>query len=290
MSPDCRGFEHARPPREVPLSLRLRLLFGSIVAQMGWVFAGFGSIFVWVFVGSTDLTEAIDFRGPLVLETGTIASSEETGFSVNDTPVYAYHYHFVEGGDTYEGVSYGFHGAGSPGDEAVIEHPANRPERSRIQGLRTSPFDTWVLFVLIFPAVGLAMTLHGIRRGVRAAGLLAHGRPAYAVFKAKKTTSMRINKRPVYRLEFVFEDERGREREVTADALDTALLEDEEREPALYDPDDRDSALLLDGVSGRPAVGDDGAVTSTSGPPDRVFVILPGIVVAANVIAALLAG
>jgi len=35
----------AAPPRPVPLLVRLRLLFGGMVSQLGWFFLGFGTIF-----------------------------------------------------------------------------------------------------------------------------------------------------------------------------------------------------------------------------------------------------
>ena len=37
------------PPREVPTGLRLMVLFGGALTQFGWVFFGFGMIFVWAF-------------------------------------------------------------------------------------------------------------------------------------------------------------------------------------------------------------------------------------------------
>ena len=44
------------PPRHVPAPVRWRVRFGGVMNQFGWVFAGFGGVFVWAFAAEADLT------------------------------------------------------------------------------------------------------------------------------------------------------------------------------------------------------------------------------------------
>jgi hypothetical protein len=53
----------AAPPRPVPLSVRVVILFGGFMNQFGWLFVGFGLIFVWVFTLRADVTSWFYFRG-----------------------------------------------------------------------------------------------------------------------------------------------------------------------------------------------------------------------------------
>jgi hypothetical protein len=44
----------SRPPRAVPLSTRLVVLFGGVFSGVGWFFFAFGMIFAWIFADKGD--------------------------------------------------------------------------------------------------------------------------------------------------------------------------------------------------------------------------------------------
>ncbi|HYV28317.1 MAG TPA: hypothetical protein VFA77_12335, partial [Candidatus Eisenbacteria bacterium] len=67
---ELRSRALGEPPRQVPLLIRLRLLFGGTSAQMGWFFLGFGMIFFWVFTRHADLTSWTRFHGKLATAEG----------------------------------------------------------------------------------------------------------------------------------------------------------------------------------------------------------------------------
>ncbi|MHC5083366.1 MAG: DUF3592 domain-containing protein, partial [Planctomycetota bacterium] len=88
------GFGLGAPPRHVPFLLKLNLLFGGFLSQFGWIFFGFGLVFVWLFTLNSDLTGWYVFSRDLQTAQGVITSSAETNMSVNETRVYQHHYRF----------------------------------------------------------------------------------------------------------------------------------------------------------------------------------------------------
>ena len=79
------------PPRSVPLSVRLRVLTGGFHSQFGWLFFGFGMVFVWAFGGNDLLVDTVYYRGELETVSAAIVEVQETNLTINDAKVYAYH-------------------------------------------------------------------------------------------------------------------------------------------------------------------------------------------------------
>ena len=115
------------PPRSVPLAVRLRLLLGGFLNQFGWLFFGFGMIFVWVFVVDQDLTGWYVFRGTLESAEGITTRCEETNATINERPVYAIHYEFNVDDDQYAGVSYSTGKRMADEKLVTVEFPAGNP-------------------------------------------------------------------------------------------------------------------------------------------------------------------
>jgi Cu/Ag efflux pump CusA len=63
----------SKPVRRVPGDVRVNLLFGGALAQLGWFLVGLGMTFVWVFVPAADVPSLIALRGPLVQTSGVFA-------------------------------------------------------------------------------------------------------------------------------------------------------------------------------------------------------------------------
>lgn len=270
------GFQLTGPPRAVPLLIRLRLLLGGFLNQFGWIFFGFGLIFVWLFTLEADLTSWYTFRGPLQSAEGTITASRKTNTSVNDTPVYEHQYAFAWEGGRYAGTSYKTGGSTrQPGQAVTVEFPEGKPQVSRIQGMRRGIVGLFGLMPIIFPAVGLCFIVAGFRKGKKGIGLLIFGQPAEGKLISKERTNTRVNKQMVYKLTFEFTASDGQAHTAVSKTHQTRELEDEAAEPILYDPMVPDYAVLLDDLPGRPRIDEMGSITVSSPAGSLTCLLIP---------------
>lgn len=274
------------PPRAVPLPVQLRVLFGGMVSQMGWLFLGFGLIFVWVFAVN------VDFSGPLRLimrqvETrGQVTAIEDTNISEGGdddspgTPIYRILYRFAgPGGRTLEGESFSVGTDLQPGDAVRVEYAASNPENSRIAGLRQAPLPLFGMFVIIFPLIGLVMVVYSLMEGIKGIQLLRGGELAQATLISAEPTSMSVNNRPVVRLTFDFTDADGRLHEVASRTTHPELLQDQQTEPVLYDPRRPDHAVMLDALPGSPRLMADGSMQIEAPQSAYLLAIVPALTV-----------
>lgn len=255
--------------RRVPMSTRLTVLWGSGFQPFGWLFFGFGMIFAVIFVGAADLAAVTTFRGALEQTSGTVSTSEKSGYSEGDsrrsgsgTPVYRHHYSFTVGSIAHQGVSYSKGRQLTPGQKVQIEFPAGQPDRSRIQGMRTKPFSAAVLFVLIFPVVGLALALPGLWAGRKNLALLKYGSLARGRLIAKTPTNTKVNKLPVYRLTFEYTDQFGQQHQVETKTHRPEKLEDDAEERLLYDSWRPQRAVFVDTLPGTPTLSAAGELST----------------------------
>ncbi len=261
----------SRPPRHVPLTVRVRLLFGGFLNQFGWIFFGFGMVFVWGFALQADLTSWHLFRGRLETCEGTVTASKKTSFREGGskrrrgTPVYANHYSFTDSaGAEHQGVSYKTGVRLNAGDKVTVEYLAARPEISRIKGMRRKPVGLWGLLVVLFPLVGACLVILGIRRGLRAGRLLRFGEQTTGRLKSKTPTNTKVNDQQVYKLVFDFEGCDGARYEASAKTHRPEKLEDEQDEPLLYDPMYPSRAVMLDALPGSPRIDQSGSIRAGS--------------------------
>lgn len=254
----------APPPRPVPGVMRLQLLLGGFLSQFGWLFFGFGSIFFWIFVMQADLTSWLRFSGKLETAEARVSGCFRTHFSVGGskgrggTPVYGNPFRFSSGGTEYNDVSFATGRCLPDGAGVTAEFPAGNPALSRIQSMRRAPMEGWAAFVLLFPAVGLIFILTGARAGLRAGRLLAVGKLAQGKLVNKVATNTQINKRRVYLMTFEFTTENGMTAEASTKTHRTELLEDDERENLIYDPDNPENAVTLDTLPAAVTVNESG--------------------------------
>ena len=271
----------ARPPRHVPILLRLRLLFGGFMNQFGWFFFGFGMIFFWVFALNTDPMAMFVFRGKLENADGKVLEAIQTNLSVggsensDGTPVFRYPYEFEFDGQTYLGESYTVGKKKNRDDKVKIEFPPGRPQRSRIEGMGTAAFSSIALFVVIFPFVGICFIIPGFLFGWKAARLMHVGE--YTTGKLVKTerTNTEINNKAVYKLTFEFQTESGETRNAIAKTHQTENLKDDENEPLLYDPMNPEKATLMDHLQGQPRFTPEGEIKGSGAITTMLCLIVP---------------
>ena len=255
----------ANPPRPVPLLVRLRVLFGGMASQFGWVLFGFGMIFFWAFVCRADLTGWYRFRGALATAEGRVTRSSDTGASEGGsksrrgTPIYKNEFTYLVDDKEYRSASYAV-GIQLPVGRIVnVQYLPNDPAIARIRRMRTNVFGPAVLFVMAFPLTGLGLVIFSLSRGLRACRLLSHGIPTTGNLVSKEATRVKENSRTVYKLTFAFQTEDGRSS--TAIAKTNAPEKFQERdEPLVYDPEIPARAVMLDNLPGTPHIGEDGHV------------------------------
>jgi hypothetical protein len=199
-------------PRRVPLALALRLLFGGGSAQFGWIFFGFGLIFVWAFGLQSEATTFWKFLGPLRTAPGIVTSVDETGFSEGGgdsdpgVPVFAVSYYFTPdaGLQRVEGTSFVTGSHPKPGETVEVEYQGSRPQASRIAGMRSAPVSAVAIIVVIFPLVGFFFWFTRLRKGLRAIRLLLTGVPAVAVLREVANTNISVNDAPLFGVTYAF--------------------------------------------------------------------------------------
>ncbi|HEX6178719.1 MAG TPA: DUF3592 domain-containing protein [Thermoanaerobaculia bacterium] len=268
----------APAPRRVPLSIRVANTF-NMFSQIGWFLLAFSSIFVWVFVGNADLS-FVTFRGEVAKAVAQVTKVEETNASEDDTKVMATHYQYSVAGQPFSGVAYSTGSSKSVGERVEIEYKPATPAQSRIPGMRRAMFSPFVLFVLIFPAVGAAFVYAAFRVGRRRNHALEHGLLAAGRLVEKNPTNMTVNDRPVWEMVFEFTARDGQKHRATANTTDAERLEDEHTEPLLYDPEDPSRAYVLDEAPARPEVNDVGELLGR--PAAYARLVLPAIVILGN--------
>ncbi|MGE3854323.1 MAG: DUF3592 domain-containing protein [Planctomycetota bacterium] len=265
---------HTDLPRNVPLGLRLAVLLGGSLSQVGWLMVLVGMISAYCLV---DFGAVRWWFGTIAETSGTYNGSEGTNAEVNDVPVYRHKFTFEIDGETIHGQSYTT-GSSSPPSTCTIEYLAGNPDAARIKGQRTGMFGGVVMFVLIFPLIGVCMLVRGTRYGARASRLLAVGKTAQATLVSKEATGTKINDQTVYKYTFRFVDEAGQEQTVVS-KTHTGELEDDSTETVLYDPSNPANACTVDNLPGRPVIEQGGTVRAGS----RVVMltlILPTLVLA----------
>lgn len=267
------------PPRRVPLSLRIVNFFNGW-AQIGWGVFGFGMIFFWIFAGSADLS-FLTFRDPAGRATGTVTKVEQTGASENEQTISASHYQYSVAGEWFDGKSYTTGGTPAVGEEVTIEYDEDSPRRSRIAGMRRGMFGPGVLFVTIFPVIGLGFLIPGTLTGRKRNHLLQNGILTTGKAVDRRPTNIRINNQPLWEVVFEFHDRHGQRRECCARATDTTRLEDEASEALLYDPENPTKAYVIDEAPARPTFDHNGDLQGR--PMAAVLAsIIPGGVIAIN--------
>ena len=268
----------APAPRSVPMSLRLSNIFNA-GAQLGFFVLLFSTPFFWMFAGNADLS-FVTFRGSTATAIATVTHVDDTAASESHQRIYANHYSFFADGRPFEGVSYSTGNSLAPLSKATVEYLDSNPGRSRLEGMRRGMFSPVVLFVLIFPLIGLAIVYFSLKYGMKSNRLFTYGIPAYGKLRDKRPTNTRVNNRPVWELVFDYRAQNGQTYEASTRTSMIERLTDDREEPLLYDPDAPSEAVFLDEMGSTPRLDDSGALRGSGG---AIFaLILPSLFTAIN--------
>lgn len=250
--------------RTIPFSTRIGVLFGGFKSQFGWAFFGFGLIFFWAFAMNADLS-FIHARGELITTEGTAIRWQSTDASEGGVPVFENYFRFTtEDGTEHEGKSYATGEQVMNGESLIIEYPEDKPQYARIKGMRREMFGPEVIWVVLFPLIGLIFILFGLKRSVRALRLLKNGILSKGTLISKVRTNTKINGRVVYKMTFQYKDEEGSEFTVSEKTPMPYLLQDQKEERLLYLRSKPGRAIMLDALPGAATINNYGYVEAYS--------------------------
>ncbi|MGH1335429.1 MAG: DUF3592 domain-containing protein [Aureispira sp.] len=239
-------------PRELSLLTQIKVFFGGAIFQIGAGIFWFGLPFSLVFVLESEVVHLFQFDGAWIKTEGVLQELEETNSSVNDEPIYRYHFSYNVDGQSYQGYSSAVYKPeyNTVNAEKVVpvEYKEQNIGRARIVGMRQQTFSAWIALILLFPLVGAILYLWGIKANYKALRLLKIGKVAYGRLLRATATNTSINEETVYQYEFGFEVE-GRSYIAKAETHLTTVLEDEEEELILYNENNPEESLVYDSIS-----------------------------------------
>jgi hypothetical protein len=264
----------APPPRPVPLPIVCSAMFG-LTGSFGAIFLISGLVATLVFAHGIRPIDEYRIATSQSTARGIVTGVSGTNSSENEEPVYEYRFTFTARNEReYTGTSYSTGREWSRGDRVTVEYVPEEPSISRIQGGRISTFSPWVLFVLIFPAVGGAMFLGAAIGGWRQVTLLAHGKIADARILSSRSSGMEINDEPVLIYSYELTTSMGEIFQGKSKSLPSGRIGDEDVEPALYLPEKPSRSMLIDAIPLRYPLDVDSLSGQWVSPEGRTKVVL----------------
>lgn len=271
------------PPRFVLIPIRLYLLFGGVLAQLGWLFLGLGLLFFQFFAGDI-LVDSYRFQGPMEITQGVITEVYETIAEENEVEIVAHEYRFVLQGKNYEGVSY-VTGQYLPLQSSVpIRYKVDDPQVSRIQRphFRSHLFRAGLVwFLAILPLLGLTFICFTLPGKLKALRLLKWGEVTQGRLIAREATNMSVNEEPVYKLSFAYRAQ-GRHYECVTRTHLIETLQDERQELLFYLPQRPAQAVLKDALPGRLYFDGQGRLQSRKAQRSLFMLAAPTLAIALN--------
>ncbi|BDS14430.1 DUF3592 domain-containing protein [Aureispira anguillae] len=241
------------PPRPLNFFTKIQVLFGGFGVQFGAVFFWFGMIFTLIFVGQSECIHWFSSDGNWVQSEGLLLEIEETNVEVNEETIYQYTFSYNVEGQSFQGISNGSYSGMLEGNLTTIEYKSDNPIRARIVGMTTEVFPSWVVFVLVFPFLGLIFILGGFRANWKALHLIINGVFTRGKMLGYKATNTEINDQTVYAYEFEF-SVRGKKYISKCKTHLTERVEDEELEKIIYDLNDPNTNCVYDAIAAAPKI------------------------------------
>lgn len=255
------------PPRQIDLFTKATVLFGGFLQMFGWIFFTMGSLFAWIFIPASEVVYWFEFGKEWKEINGIVLTVEATNSAVNDQLVYRNFYSFELGGQRYTGKSFTRGQLYQGGENAPIRYNAKNPAESYMAGTSRATFPSFVLFVLIFPLVGLGFIISSILQNWKALKLLEIGdfTRGKLLDKTATNSSVKINGStyPVFKYQFEFENG-GRKYAAKCKTYQGWLVEDEEREIILFDRFNPEYNVVYDATPSMPGISPEGMLERAS--------------------------
>lgn len=239
----------AKPPRRVPIGTACASLMG-IAGIIGMFFFSFGMIFVWVFGAGIHPLKEWQLSRSFAAVPAMIEDVSVTNASENEVNVYEYRFSYTpDDGIPREGRCYTTGRKWNEDDRVTAHFVPSNPEVACLEGARLSTFSPWVLlFILVFPVVGLAIFIPTLISGWKKIKLLRFGEITGVESLSSTPTNTTVNDIPVMKYSYTFRDQMGRVFNGHSKSLPTEKIGDEEREPVLYLPSNPKRSMLVDAL------------------------------------------
>ena len=270
----------APPPREISRRLAAQMLLGVRWAQTGWGTLFFMSMFFWPGGIHADLTDLRFDSSQFVKTTGEVLRCAKTrlvtiGPDRKTTFMYRNFYRFRTGGRFYESASYS-DGVCAPPGTNIIEYLPDRPDISRIVGMRREAFPPEFALVFFLPLKGLFLITVGLVVGLSHLRLLRDGTAVAGELLEHKRTIMK----GVHRLTFEFVDWDGKRRSLVQKTDNVLKFEVDFGYVVLYHAAKKGGARLMGTMPGAIDIDEGGQPQSRS----WAFLILPVLATVANLL------
>ncbi len=230
------------------LSLRdkFALFFKGPTALFGIIFFLFGMLFLVIFGSASDFSVFRFWLSSKDITKGIIIESVGTNFSENDRNVTRYEYEYEIQGVKHYGKSYSSSKYLSMDEEVDIEYLSFNHKVSRIKGMKRRPFSFWpVLFISIFPGIGLMFLLYNISKTFNYIAILQHAAVTKGKLLNSSRTNTRINNNYVYKMEFEY-TVYGRVYKNISRTIRPEILEDDIEESVIYFVKNPQKSIMYD--------------------------------------------
>ncbi len=249
------------PPRQIDLFTKATVLVGGFFQMFGWIFFTMGSLFAWIFIPASEVVYWFEFGKEWKEVNGVVLTVEATNSAVNDQLVYRNFYFFELDGQRYTGKSFTRGQQYQGGENAPIRYNAKNPGESYMAGTSRATFPAFVLFVLIFPLVGLGFIISSILQNWKALKLLEIGdfTRGKLLDKTATNSTVKINGAtyPIFKYQFEFENG-GKKYTGKCKTHQGWLVEDEEREIILFDRFNPKFNVVYDATPNMPGISAEG--------------------------------
>lgn len=245
-------------PRPLPRNLVWRLMFGDGLAVSAWYIGVILMAFAFAGLRWPDFGE----RGYDRQAIARTIKSEETTWKEGGGKIHQVTYTFLdERGVEHRGESFT---TGAPAGSGAwrVDYRSSDPSQSRIHGMRSRPYSwSWLGIALLICAFAVVLwelrtatrNLQLLRYGVETRGKRVHQRETRAWLSEECTV-------------FTFEYEVGGKMYSTkVTTKRPVVLQDDVREPMIYDPRSPSRATTLDHLPGSPRITAEGDIDARPG-------------------------
>ena len=141
---------------------------------------------------------------------GTVLGRSKTSMQENKRYVYEYQFSFTtEDGQQHHGMCYKTASGPNQGHAVQIRYLPHNPQVSKIQGCRLSKFGWGGVFVVIFPLLGVIMTVFVLRIRAQKIALLRDGVFSSGLITGVDVTNVTVNHQRRYKVTVSFDDDEG---------------------------------------------------------------------------------
>lgn len=270
--------------RQLPWIVKIQSIASTTLSQIGWGFLFVGLIFFWVFGLPAVLEELVQFSFTTTTSQGIVKETKRTDSTINNQFIQSVNYTYLYKGEKYEGHTYTLRNF-QIGEKVPVEHRIEYPEISRLAGYTNSKFGYPILFLLIFPLIGLILILLQARKVWNHFQLMRIGIPATAKILSKQPAGQRENGKLVYSLKLQFKDSVDIERTTSINSV-FPDSEHEEDIAIFYLEDRPEIANTTSNLPCRPLIKQDGTIEFSK--DIVIFKLVPAITIAVHSLIAIL--